>query len=246
MSSLGGTEEVLHVSTAIAPFASITSESPFFSPPAPVYTVGSPSAVCRPVLGLTQVSWSADSGSTLNAIASILFVPTARVGTGAIGVVCAPSPCPQLNKPPVPLRLTVVNPAWAAKPVGQPVVELLLVGPVFAQSYGGSAEAMVSLTLPSPPALPDSMKLDGGVAETFMAATTSVTIPNASSAPKRAGWRAISVKLFDNSITSFWLVERAYARLEWAFCAANHKTMVHGRSLSPATRRHAITRSIGW
>ena len=47
------------------------------------------------------------------------------------------------------------------------------------------------------------MKLDGGVAETFMAATTSVNMTNASSAPKRAGWRAIPVMLFDNSVTSF-------------------------------------------
>src|SRR5437773_4857928 len=140
----------------------------------------------------------------------MLWVPPvpAAVGTGAIGVVCAPAPCPQLNKPPVPLRLTVVNPVWAVKPAGQPTVELLLVGPVFAQSYGGSAEAMVSLTLPSPPALPDSMKLDGGVAETFIAATTSVSITNASSAPKRAGWRAIPVMLFDNLVTSFYLDKR--------------------------------------
>src|SRR5439155_3648521 len=153
---------------------------------------------------LTQVSWSEDSGSTLNAIASMLFVPSVplAVGTGAIGVVVLFLNCPQLNKPPAPPRLIVEYPATAVKPDGQPAVLLVVVGPELAQSNGGFA-TLWSLTLPSPPVRePCSMKSEGGVAPAFINPTTSASNARATKTPSRAGWRAISVMLFDNSVTS--------------------------------------------
>src|SRR5438445_2217996 len=112
-----------------------------------------------------------------------------------MGVVNWPSPCPQLNRPPAPDRLTTVNPAVA---VGQ-----LLAAPVplLAQSNGGLA-VDPSRTFLSPPVDPASMKFEGGVAETFINPTTSAHNARTRTTPNRVGWRAISAMLFDNSVTS--------------------------------------------
>src|SRR5437667_4930555 len=158
--------------------------------------------VWSPVFGSMQVSRSVFSGSTLNAMASILFVPTAplAVGTGAIGTVVLFLNCPQSNRPSVPLKCIAVKPVTAVKP-GTDEQSLLVVGPVFAQS--SPATAALALTSPSPPSDPCSMKLDGGDADTFMSPTTNASIARARMTPNRVGWRAISVMLLDNSITSF-------------------------------------------
>src|SRR5438094_9685238 len=97
-----------------------------------------------------------------------------------MGVVNWPSPCPQLNKPPAPARLTTANPVVAVGHVFAAPVPLL------AQSKGGLA-AGSSRPVLSPPVDPASMKFEGGVAATFMAATTRVITTHGSSAAKRAG-----------------------------------------------------------
>jgi hypothetical protein len=61
------------------------------------------------------------------------------------------------------------------------------------------------------------MKPEGVViaADAFMTANSIAASPITTSTAKRAGWRAISAKLFDNSVTSFCL-ERVRARQERA------------------------------
>ena len=80
--------------------------------------------------------------------------------------------------------------------------------PLFPQSNGGFVLSLLSLTLPSgvpagagAPAV--SMKLEAGVAEAFNNPTTSASNARPRMTPNRVGWRAISVMLFDNSVTSF-------------------------------------------
>src|SRR2546429_7092424 len=103
-SSFGGTLDSEYVSTPLP-----ISASPFFSPPAPVYTVGSPVpqvccggmhgwAVDPPADGEHEPE-SVTSGSTPNAIASMLFVPTVpfAVGVGAVRGARVPLGRPPLN-----------------------------------------------------------------------------------------------------------------------------------------------------
>src|SRR2546422_7597730 len=112
-----------------------------------------------------------------------------------MGVVNWPAPCPQLNKPPAPDRLTTVNPVVA---VGQLFAAPV---PLLAQSKGGLA-ADPSRTFLSPPVDPASMKFEGGVAETFLNPNTHANNPRARTNPSRPRLPANAVMPFSNSFTS--------------------------------------------
>src|SRR5207302_3817783 len=185
-SSFGGTLPSEKVSTPLP-----ISGSPFFSPPAPVYTVGSPlpQATCGGVHGVAveppafgeQARLSPFRGSTPNAIASMLFVPTVpfAVGVGAVGGVVLPLAWPPLKRPPPPAQLTV------------PAVVVHV--PLFPQSNGCVAAPSVSLIFPScvPATGPCSMKPDGGAARVSSRATknvvTAIISANSTSPPARQG-----------------------------------------------------------
>src|SRR5256714_11123110 len=168
-SSFGGTLPSEKVSTPLP-----ISGSPFFSPPAPVYTVGSPlpQATCGGVHGVAveppafgeHAPVSPIRGSTPNAIASMLFVPTVpfAVGVGAVGGVVLPLAWPPLKRPPPPPQLTV------------PAVVVHV--PLLPQSNGCVAAPSVSLMLPScvPATGPCSIKPEGGAARVSSRATKNV------------------------------------------------------------------------